>query len=362
MTNSQSNLNTEQHIADILPLVELPERKVPSSERTTFKLNTNPADAASPKMDFNVNHLTGTETTREVITFIARVRELKVGLGITDDQRMAQFHTTVLTLLHGSRAKEASYEVAAKEAATDRRDELAEQQTETWYSTCAVPTAAAHETKKKTYFDALLPEFIQEDFEEGLTAICDQLLPFQALIKVKRYLRHHCHKPASMTIRQYVSRIRKINEHELPLLVPMSPDNQFPFDEVKELLFYRIPNRYHKKLQEMDVDMTNCPDYATFIQRVERVEEAKRMDSNLNTSTLASVPKKNKSSKSSNGKGKSYIRNVDSPSGNHGTKNCIYHGMNNTHSTDECKVMQAMAESKKSSSGNTTNSSSYADK
>ena len=65
MTNSQSNLNSEQHIADILPLVELPERnKVPSSERTTFKLNTNPADAASPKMDFNVNnHLTGTETT-----------------------------------------------------------------------------------------------------------------------------------------------------------------------------------------------------------------------------------------------------------------------------------------------------------
>ena len=144
----------------------------------------------------------------------------------------------------------------------------------------------------------------------------------------------------------------------------MSPDNQLPFDEVKELLFYGIPNCYRKKLQEMDVDMTNCPNYATFIQRAERVEEAKRMDSNSNTtSTSASVPKKNKSSKSSNGKGKSYIRNEDSPSGN-GTKNCIYHGMvNNTHSTDECKVMQAMAESKKSSSGNTTNSSSsYADK
>ena len=257
MTNSQSNLNSEQHIADILPLVELPERKVPSSERTTFKLNTNPAEAASPKMDFNVNHLTGTETTREVITFVARVRELKVGLGITDDERMAQFHTTVLTLLHGS-AKEA-YEVAAKEAATERREELAEQQTETWYLTHAEPTEAVRAAKKKTYFDAI-PEFIEEDFEVGLTAICDQLLPFQALIKVKRYLRRHCHKPANMTIRQYVSRIRKINEHELPLLVPMSPDNQLPFDEVKELLFYGIPNRYRKKLQEMDVDMTNCPD------------------------------------------------------------------------------------------------------
>ena len=84
MTNSQSNLNSEQHIADILPLVEIPERKVPSSEGTTFKLNTSPAEATSPKMDFNVNHLTGTETTREVITFVARVRELKLGLGITD--------------------------------------------------------------------------------------------------------------------------------------------------------------------------------------------------------------------------------------------------------------------------------------
>ena len=88
---------------------------------------------------------------------------------------------------------------------------------------------AAREAKKQTYFDAT-PEFIEEDFKVGLTAICDQLLPFQALIKVKRYLvRRHCHKPASMMIRQYVSRIRKINEHELPLLVPMSPDNQLPF-------------------------------------------------------------------------------------------------------------------------------------
>ena len=54
----------------------------------------------------------------------------------------------------------------------------------------------------------------------------------------------------------------------------------------------------------MDVDMTNCPNYATFIQRAERVEEAERMDSNSNASASASVPKKNKSSKSSNGKGK----------------------------------------------------------
>ena len=208
-------------------------------------------------------------------------------LGISDDKRMAQFHTTVLTLLHGS-AKEA-YEVAAKEAATERRTELAEQETETWFSTRDEPTADAREAKKKTYFDET-PEFIEEDFEVGLTAICDQLLPFQALIKVKRYLRRHCHKPASMTIRQYVSRIRKINEHELPLLVPMSPDNQeLPFDEVKELLFYGIPNRYRKKLQEMDVDMTNCPDYATFIQRAERVEEAERMDSNSNTCRDSSI-------------------------------------------------------------------------
>ena len=359
MTNSQSNLNSEQHIADILPLVETPERKVPSTERTTFKLNTNPAEATSPKMDFNVNHLTGTETTREVITFIARVRELKAGLGITEEKQMAQFHTTVLTLLHGS-AKEA-YQVAVSDTAETRRLAEAEEGTIAFFADAAdPPTALVRFNRNRMLYNATL-EVIESDYETGLNAICNQLLPFQALIKVKRYLRRHCHKPANMTIRQYVSRIRKINEHELPLLVPMSPDNQLPFDEVKELLFYGIPNRYRKKLQEMDVDMTNCPDYATFIQRAERVEEAERMDSNSNTSTSASVPKKNKSSKSSNGKGKSYIRNEDSPSGN-GTKNCIYHGMNNTHSTDECKVMQAMAESKKSSSGNTNNSSSYADK
>ena len=247
MTNSQSNLNSEQHIADILPLVEIPERKVPSSEGTTFKLNTSPAEATSPKMDFNVNHLTGTETTREVITLIARGRELKAGLGITEDAQMAQFHTTVLTLLHGS-AKEA-YQVAVSHTAETRRQTEAEEATLDFFADLNEPTALVRFNRKRMLYNKTL-EIINDDFETGLNAICDQLLPFQALIKVKRYLRCHCHKLANMTIRQYVSRIRKINEHELPLLVPMSPDNQLPFDEVKELLFYRIPNPYCKKLQE----------------------------------------------------------------------------------------------------------------
>ena len=82
-------------------------------------------------------------------------------------------------MLHGS-AKEA-YEVAAKEAATERREELAEQQTVTWYLTHAEPTEAVRAAKKKTYLDEI-PEFIKEDFKVGLTAICDQLLPFQAFV------------------------------------------------------------------------------------------------------------------------------------------------------------------------------------
>ena len=208
-----------------------------------------------------------------MITFVARVRELKVGLGITDDERMAQFHTTVLTLLHGS-AKEA-YQVAVSDTAETRRLAKAAEGTVAFFADAAEPpTALVRFIRNRMLYNATL-EVIEDDYETGLKAICDQLLPFQALIKVKRYLRRHCHKPANMTIRQYVSRIRKINEHELPLLVPMMLlDNQLPFDEVKELLFYGIPNRYRKKLQEMDVDMTNCPDYATFIQRASVVPVA----------------------------------------------------------------------------------------
>jgi len=132
-----------------------------------------------------------------------------------------------------------------------------------------------------------------------------------------------------MTICQFVNRIRKINEHELPLLVPMSPTtNLLAYDEILELLFYGIPNCHRKKLQEMDIDVTNCPDYPTFIQRAERVEESDRMDSttNSNSSNSGAVPKKNKNGKSSNGKGKSYIRNEDTPNGN-GSKKCIFHGL-----------------------------------
>jgi len=219
MSNSQSNNNTEQHIADILPLVELPERKVPTNKRTTFKLNTDPMVATSPKMDFIMNHLTGTETAQEVISFIARVRELKTGLAINEETQMGQFHTTVLSLLHGS-AKEA-YEVAATEAATDRRAEEAAIATEEWVAALENEPTAAERTKMEQQHLEETTDFLLEDFDTGLTALGNQLLPFQALTKVKRYLRCHCHKPSNMTIQQFVNRICKINEHELPLLVPM---------------------------------------------------------------------------------------------------------------------------------------------
>jgi len=361
MSNNQSKDNTEQHIADILPLVELPERKVPTNERTTFKLNTDPAVTTSPKMDFIMNHLTGTETPREVITFISRVRELKKGLAIDEETQMGQFHTTVLSLLHGS-AKEA-YEVEVNEVAAARRAEEAAVATEEWVLTLDVEPTDAERKEMEEFNLKATTDILMEDFELGLNAMATQLLPFQALTKVKRYLRRHCHKPSNMTIRQFVNRIRKINEHELPLLVPMSPNNLLAYDEILELLFYGIPTRHRKKLQEMDIDLTNCPDYPTFIQRAERVEESERMDSNnnSNSSNSGAVPKKNKNGKSSNGKGKSYICNEDTPNGN-GSKKCILHGFNNTHTTDECKVMKAMADEKKTSSGNSSNTSSYADK
>jgi len=361
MSTNQSKDNTEQHIADILSLVELPERKVPTNERTAFKLNTDPAVATLPKMDFIMNHLTGTETAREVITFIAQVRELKMGLAIDEETQMGQFHTTVLSLLHGS-VKEA-YKVEANKAATARRAEEAAVATEEWVLTLDVkPTDAEHEEMEQFHLDATT-DFLMEDFDQGINAMATQLLLFKALTKFKRYLRCHCHKASNMTIRQFVNRIRKINEHELPLLVPMLPTNSLGYDKIMELLFYGIPNRHCKKLQEMDIDLTNCPDYATFIQRAEHVEESDCMESNtnLNPSNLGTVPKKNKNGKSSNGKGKSYIRNEDTPNRN-GSKKCILHGFNNTHTTDKCKVMKVMTAEKKTSSGNTINTSSYADK
>ena len=236
MSTNQSKDNTEQHIADILSLVELPESKVPTNERTAFKLNTDPAVATLPKMDFIMNHLTGTETAREVITFIAQVRELKMGLAIDEETQMGQFHTTVLSLLHGS-VKEA-YKVEANKAATARRAEEAAVATEEWVLTLDVkPTDAEHEEMEQFHLDATT-DFLMEDFDQGINAMATQLLLFKALTKFKRYLRCHCHKASNMTIRQFVNRIRKINEHELPLLVPMLPTNSLGYDKIMELLFY----------------------------------------------------------------------------------------------------------------------------
>ena len=86
---------------------------------------------------------------------------------------------SLFVLRYKEKGKSQAIELS-RQAATERREELAEQQTETWYLTHAEPTVAARAAKKETYLDEI-PEFIEEDFEVGLTAICDQLLPFQEI-------------------------------------------------------------------------------------------------------------------------------------------------------------------------------------
>lgn len=332
MTNSQSTLSSgEKILLEILPLEEAPKKSVPADRKSTFKMPTNPADATSVKVDFTVNHITGTSDARELTTFMLRIRDFKDGMGwnLANDDHMSLYHTQVRGLLHGSASN--AYENGVTTSSNERRNAAAEITTAAWVAgQPGAVTDAQRATNFATNF-AAEPAITHADIFAGFTALLEAQLPFQALQKAKRYLRRHCRKPATMTIRHFVTRIRHINEVELPMLHPMSPANSIPTDEVMEILFYAIPNSWRRKLQEMDVDVTTCTDYATFIQRVERVEEAEKIDT--------PVPKK---STGKTNKSNSYIRKNDEPAKS-GTKFCLKHG-NGNHSTDECTVLKRLVE------------------
>jgi hypothetical protein len=177
--------------------------------------------------------------------------------------------------------------------------------------------------------------------ERCLQAVTDYILPKYALAHQKRYLRRLCRKPATLTIKQYYARYKEVNEY-LALFNEEGAANRLDEDEVKEHLYYSIPNRWQKEMIMHGFEPIERPidEFLEFCERLEVTEGIyntvhKKPAGMPENGSTPSSRKRASSSSTANDNARRFF--------------CMYHGQNSTHNTDQCKVLKPQIERLKSS-------------
>ena len=332
--------------SELLPL-EVAQITYAKDRMSTFKLPSDPAEAASIKYDFTMNHVEGDESLREVLNFRRNAIKLRIGLNkVTDHGNNQEAHAAsmiaiVSRMLHGS--AKAAFEMG-----------VAEQQRESWMEARVdlvvtlrnaenaagrgAPNAAAEQAAADGAGAQLdfPPRFVY--LEAGLNGIITVLAPFNALARVKRFMRRQCRKPDGMNIRTFATHFLRINNEELPFLPPFGVNNSLTLNEITEILQYAIPKNWNRKLQEQGKDPLSMT-LATFVNVLEQIEGAEEYE------PVPRKPKDNKAKSAYNGNKKPYNPNGNSDH-NGSKKYCSYHGENTTHTSEQCKVLKSQNSSK----------------
>ena len=138
-----------------------------------------------------------------------------------------------------------------------------------------------------------------------------------------------------MTIRMYCARFSELNKY-LESFPPYNEDQKLPDDEVLEHFEFAIPNAWQKQmvLQGFNTLEHTTEEFVEFCERLEFSEDF-YVQAKPGQKATTRTGVKGTGSKLSADKA-SLKRKLD--------KFCLYHGMNSTHITDECKVLKAQAE------------------
>jgi hypothetical protein len=187
------------------------------------------------------------------------------------------------------------------------------------------------------------------DVKEAIgKAIC-QLMPTRIMTRVKRDMRRNMRKPMHLSIRKYAAHLLRINRDEIPELPPYNRNNMLPEDEIKEIIIYSIPKTWVKEMDRQSKDPYNMTigDIVDFLEGIEMSETHDKSATKV---------------EAKNGNNKKSTKNGDSKKdyGSKKEKYCLIHGKNNTHSSDECKTLQAQV--KKSKGDNDNKSKDYKSK
>ena len=339
---------------NILPL-EVKSHTYQKDRMSIFKMPIIPTDATSIKYDFVVNHCSGDEPLREILIFTTNVAKLRIGLNMQDTKHSSAFKETVLQLLHGSAKTvfDNKYKETLEKEWLLEKERIYQAYMNNGGGATNVkdvnrPTKLEKQAGLAKAATVVEPKATNACVKDGTNAIIETMAPFRALLRIKRYLRRNCRKPDNMKIRQYIANFIRINLDELPLLPPFDAvANKLSTQECIEIFQYAIPSSWSRKMQEQGFDPVLNP-IELFITKAEQLEEAEQSEDVPRKSNTTAKKNDNTSQNNNSSKKAHYENNVPKD------KYCSYHGKNNTHNSDTCKVLAAQRNGQSNNNGNKT--------
>ena len=180
------------------------------------------------------------------------------------------------------------------------------------------------------------------NFNRAMEAVGKHVFPAQAAKLQKRYLRRFVRKPMGMTSRMFVARVQdELNNYlpHFPSQVPGEPIQKLDDDEIIDLMEFGVPRSWQKKMEEHNFDSTNTTigEFLAFCERMERIETMDNAKSGGGGRPDQGGGRAGKTN-DLNRKRKADVATRKFKGDK--TYHCLYHGENNTHSTDECYLVK----------------------
>ncbi len=171
-----------------------------------------------------------------------------------------------------------------------------------------------------------------------LGAVTTHVMPQRALAHQKRCMRRFMRKPLSVTARSFVARVNELNTHSSDF-PPFNENQAPPQDEIVDILEFAIPNRWRNQAtsQGFDIMIHTPTEFVEFCERIELVETNEEKSPGENSN-------KEKATETSHKRG--FERKSEDSEGS-AKKDCLPHGENCGHTTDECKVLKSQADKMK---------------
>ena len=163
-----------------------------------------------------------------------------------------------------------------------------------------------------------------------------------------------------MSIKNWVGRLVELNRYlvKFPPAANGNPPQPLEDEEIADIIFFGVPNSWRKQMVLQDHDPANHTTEETveFCQRLEETEGSDwKMKSTNNNN--------NNNNNSANNKRKKGNQNGSSSSNNNNKKrsrgddyNCLLHGPNSTHNTDDCFALKKKADEMKKDRDSTSSS------
>jgi len=249
-----------------LPLIPAVEDET-GRRKMSFKLYTDPANEASPKVTVTMFVLTGGESLREHLVWRENldkvIRGLNLDTPLKKDGTISQLVVGAASTSYQKGIKDSLdslWSVQQEEAAQAVRGAIAGREIRAQAAQAAVPR----------------PELREQDITAGLQNIIRDRCPYQVLETQKRFMRRNMRKPGDVTTRTYVNYLTRINDQELPLLPPFNINQALNEYEIKDIIHNGLPPSWKAEMirQGFDPLLNPLEQLVHFCERLEATEHA----------------------------------------------------------------------------------------